>query len=242
VLKKVLLAGAVALASFPVCASQLPDYPFIHAKGTAFLFVAPDMGEIDFDIHAEDAAPDVLASTLQARIEEVQHLLVDQGLSADDVDVRNVQKSMGKSAKADGQVDVYIVKCAVHIVVRDLSKWRDVLSPLLDKPNIDSLEVNFGTTDRSKLTQELMGSAVRDARTNAEAMASGFGKHAGAVTAMTSGELKNLSTSIGLVPGDFYLKEMEQRGDESKSKSPNALLNISLLKMYQSVDVIFRIK
>jgi uncharacterized protein YggE len=240
--KNILLAGVMALAALPACASQLPDYPFIHAKGSAFVFVMPDMGEIDFEIHAEDASPEAVTATVQTRIAEVQQLLSDQGLNADDVDFRSVQKSMVKSA-SDGGADTYAVKCAVHIVVRDLTKWHDVMLPLLNKPNIDALEANFSTTARAKLTQELMLDAVKDAQANAEAMAIGFGKHVGAVNAISSGELKNLSTSVGLVPGDFYYNAKEKVAEASRRPAnPNDLLSIAALKMYQSVDVIFRIR
>lgn len=239
-LKHALLAGAFALASFTACASQLPDYPFIHAKGSAYVFVMPDMGEIDFDIHAEDASPENVAATLQARIAEMQAMLTGLGAQAAELDVRSVHKNIAKSEKGE---DVYVVKCAGHIVVHDLNKWRDVLAPLLNQPNIDNLEVTFGTTQRARLMQDLMGSAVKDAQANADAMAGGFGKHAGVITAITSGELKNLTTSIGLVPGDFYATEQQKHPEgDSRAKDPGALLSINALKMYQSVDVIFRIR
>ncbi len=239
--KNFLLAGAMALAALPACASQLPDYPFIHAKGSAFVFTMPDIGEIDFEIHAEDVAPEAVTATVQARIAEVQQLMGEQGVAPDDLDVRSLQKTMQKSEK-DG-ADTYIVKCAVHIVVHDLSKWHDIMLPLLNKPNIDVLEANFSSSERAKMTQDLMTAAVKDAQANAEAMAAGFGKHVGAVSAISSGELKNLSTSIGLVPGDFYFNAKEKSAGESrKPENRDDLLRIVALKMNQSVDVIFRIK
>jgi uncharacterized protein YggE len=237
-----MIAIAIAPASMTAYASELPQYPFIHAKGSAYLIVAPDMGEIDFDIHAEDAEPDAVVAAVRSRIEEVTQLLAGQGVSADDFEVRSVAKSMTKAVKGEGQIDVYVVKCAVHIVVRDLRKWRDILSPLLSKPNIDGLEVTFGTTDRAKVTHQLIAGAIKDAQDSAEAMASGFGKHVGPVTAVTTGELKNLSASIGLVPGDLYFKDAEHGSGQSASGGPDALLNIAVLKMAQSVDVIFRVK
>lgn len=240
--KNILLACAMALASLATYASPLPDYPFIHAKGSAYVFAMPDMGEIDFDIRAEDAAPDAATAAVEARITEIQGRMAEQGLNADDVDVHSLQKTMAKSAQGDGNADTYSVKCSAHIVVRDLSKWREIMLLLLNMPNIDSLEANFSTTARAKLVQELMNNAFKDAQGNAEAMAAGFGKHAGAVTAISSGELKNVSTAVGLVPGDFYYTRMKEAEESHKPGDPNALLSITALKMFQSVDVVFRIK
>ena len=76
--KNFLLAGAMALAALPACASQLPDYPFIHARGSAFVFTMPDIGEIDFEIHAEDAAPEAVTATVSPDPTNTMLLSVEQ--------------------------------------------------------------------------------------------------------------------------------------------------------------------
>lgn len=236
--KHSLVAGVFALVScsLPALASALPDYPFIHASGTAFVHVAPDLGELDFDISAYDPAPETALGTVEARIAELRALLAAQGIAAEDVEIRDVRREIRKPATPDQQSS-YDIKCAVHINVRDLSKWRAIVQPLLAMPNLDGFATSFGTTQREQVETELMTNAVKDALRKADVMAKGFGKRTGAVSAVSSQELKNLGRAIGLVPSDRY---GPSRG--KAPQSPADLLMVGVLRMSQSVDVVFRIK
>ena len=130
-------------------------------------------------------------------------------------------------------------KCTVHIVVRDLAKWRELMAPLLRMSNLDAFGTVFGVTERVKIETELMGKAVREATIRADAMAAGFGKRVGAVAGVPSDELKNLTRSIGLAPSD---RPRSSSSAKSTTQDEADLLMVTALKMSQSVDVIFRIK
>ncbi|MYM31830.1 Uncharacterized conserved protein YggE, contains kinase-interacting SIMPL domain [Duganella sacchari] len=223
------LALTVALLPFAVHASNLPDYPFIHTAGEGFVMVAPDMGEIDFDITAFNADPAVASATVAERVGQVQALMVEGVASAA---TRDARKEM-RSAEAD-----YSVRSSVHIVVRDISKWRPIMQALLAMPNIDHMSTSFGRSDREKAEQELTVAAIRDAQRRAEAMASGFGKKVGAVSAVSSGQLRNLTNAVGLMPGDLYLRN---RSVDAPSADKDFLAT-EVLRWSQTVDVIFRIK
>lgn len=86
------IAAAAALAAFTgpaTAASALPDYPFIHAKGEAFLFVAPNLGEIDFEISTFNAAPEAAVALTQQRIAEIQQLMTEIGMAEGDNGARS---------------------------------------------------------------------------------------------------------------------------------------------------------
>lgn len=233
--KKSFTAIAFAFLSLNVSADTIPAYPFIHANGEAFTFVSPNLGEVDFEISAFDPSPEAAVSLVQQRVEELMQLLKDQGVPEGDFEFSDLRREMRKGA--DPASPEYDVKCAVHINVRDLAKWRAVMEPLMSKPNIDAFATKFGTTERAKVEAELMSLAVQDAQNKAKAMASGFGKKVGAVTGVSSGQLKNITRSLGLVPGDVYY-EKGKRPPQDRSE----LLMVTALKLSQSVDIIFRIK
>lgn len=239
------LALAVALLPLAAHASNLPDYPFIHVGGEGFLRVMPDMGEIDFDISAFDADTNAAVAVVQARVAEVQALLAEQGGDPGkdteaEVSFRDMRKEMRKSANPDpNAAPEYEIRSAVHVVVRDLSKWRAIMQGLLDKPNIDHMSTGFGKSDRLQTEQELTAAAIKDAQRRAAAMAAGFGKKVGAVTAISSGQLRNLTNAVGLLPVDFY--NNRTRGTAANSAEKD-FLSIQSLQWTQTVDVIFRIK
>ena len=242
-LKKIALA--VALLPFAAQASNLPDYPFIHVSGEGFLRVMPDMGEIDFDISAFDADTNAAVAVVQARVAEVQALLAEQGGDpGKDTEAEaafaDMRKEIRKSANPDpSAAPEYEIRSAVHVVVRDLTKWRAVMMGLLGKPNIDHMSTGFGKSDRLKVEDELTAVAIKDAQRRADGMAAGFGKKVGAVTAISSGQLRNLTNAVGLLPTDFY--NNNRRGSNAKQGEKD-FLSIQPLQWSQNVDVIFRIK
>jgi hypothetical protein len=69
-------------------------------------------------------------------------------------------------------------------------------------------------------------------------MAAGFGKKVGAVSAVSSGQLRNLTHAVGLLPGDLRLRN---RSVDAPSADKD-FLAIEVLRWSQTVDVIFRIK
>lgn len=240
-LKKFLCAAALALATLQgVAAAELPSYPFIHARGTGFMYVQPDIGEIDFDVSAYDANAEAAVAVVQERVLEIRALLAEQGVPDTDLEVRDMRRQIRKAGAAVSEPE-YDIKCSIHIVVRELGKWRDIMMPLLKKQNLDAFAATFGVKERSKVEAELMEQAVREATAKADAMAKGFGKRVGAVQGVSSDEIKNLTRSIGLAPADWP-RNSNSANTRRNEQDPADLLMVSALKMAQSVDVLFRFK
>ena len=153
------------------------------------------------------------------------------------IKVRDLRKEIRKGAEQDPAHPQYQIKASEHINVTDLSKWPAVMGPLLAIPNIDGFAVTFGATQRVRLEEELMGEAVKDAQRKADAMARGFGKRVGAVAGISTDQLKNLGNAVGLVPSDRY-----QRANSRQRQNPDDMLMVTVMKMGQTVDALFRIK
>ncbi len=227
-----------ATAPLQVWASQLPDYPFIHASGSALVHALPDRGEIDFEISATDPDPEAARVLVESRAKEVRALLTDNGAATDAIEVRDLRKDIHKADGTDPKAPPqYDIVCSVHMDVSDLTHWRPLMLALLNMKNIDRLSTGFKASERDKIELELIARAVKDAQHKAEAMALGLGKRLGAATAVSSGQLRNLGSAVGLASTDPY-HDSEGR----KPQDTADLLMIVALKLEQSVDVIFRIK
>lgn len=237
-LKKFIAVAALAVP-FIASASQLPDYPFIHASGNGMVYVAPDVGEVDFEISGQQDDPEAARKVVEGRIAEVRALVAGLGLPAADVEIRDVRKEIRKGERAQPGVVLYDIKCGVHIKVSDLSKWRAMVAPLIDMPNVDGFMTGFDISKRDQVEAELTGEAIKAARRKAEAIATGFGRKLGAVSGVSTGELKNVTRAMGMAAAE----PMRFTRTEGRSQyDRDTLLMITLMKMSQSVDVIFRIK
>jgi uncharacterized protein YggE len=237
-LKKFIVGAAMALVTFAASASQLPEYPFIHASGNGFLYVPPDVGEIDFEISAHDADPAAARKVVEGRIAEVRALAAGLALPEGDVEIRDVRKDLRKGEAQPGGAQ-YDVKCGVHIKVREIAKWQALVSPLIDMANLDGFMTGFDVSKREEVETALTGEAIKAARRKAEAIAAGFGRKLGPVSGVSTGDMKNMTRAMGLAatePARF--NRPAGRGEYDR----DALLMVTVMKMAQSVDVIFRIK
>jgi len=219
-------------------ASQLPDYPFIHAIGNAKIYVQPDIGEINFEITV--SGPDSEKATQQSAAinDDILKILADQHIPASDITIYELEKKARTIDVADGkaQTVIYEIKQGMQIEVRDLSKWEGLATPLLAKEHLGNFDTTFDRTDRQQIKDSLMLEAIKNAQHNGTIMVEAIGKHLGPVAAMSAEKLRDVGFAFGLSKGDFF------DTDEHRS---NAIRNFSApqaIMIMQSVDVLFKIK
>jgi uncharacterized protein YggE len=235
-LHKLLVATALLLP-LAAPASQLPEYPFIHVVGNGSTYVIPDIGAIDFEVAASATDPAAARTVIETRIADIRALMETHGLALDAMEVRNVRQELRKPQPGES-VQVYDLKCVVHIKVTELVKWSGFASGLVGMPNLDAFATAFDTTEHDKVEASLSLEAIKDARGKAEALVAGFGRKLGPVSGVTTGTLKNLSAAMGLVRADYTTR----RDERAALVDRNNIVNVIALPLSQSVDVIFRIK
>jgi uncharacterized protein YggE len=202
--------------------------------------MAPNIGEINFEIAVSDAEADAAMKLAQSRSAEILTLLSDQGVPLADIEVTDMQKKMRWLDGADGKPAsaVYDIKQNFHIYVRDLSKWQGLIEPLLAKDNVGNFGISFDRTDREEINDALTVDAAKDAQHNGATVAAAFGKHLGPVVAVSQGKLKDVGIALGVASAEnSYSRSDDLRRSEILDFSAPGVIPFS-----QSVDVIFKIK
>lgn len=237
-MKKIFLAGLMFLLPFACHAAELPAYPFIHVNGYGSTVVMPDVGTVEFEIAAQDADPAAALKIVEARIDDIRRLMQQLGLPEADLEMRDIRRDIKKTDQPGSPA--YDLRSSVKITVRNLANWKMLVQPLLDKPNLDGFMTGFDSSERPKIEIELMGDAIRMARRKADGIAAGFGRKVGAVSGVSTGELKNLTRAMNLSPLEFnnYRGNQERRAPADRAE----LVTVTSIKLQQPVDVIFRIK
>lgn len=235
-LKRFALIAIMSAFGATVSASDLPTYPFVHATGYSMTAVMPDVGEIDFEINVTDQNPDAAVVLMEERVAAVRAIMQEQSVPEDDLQVRNVRK--GERRDANGLVIGVVLRSTVRVTVRDLSKWALVVQPILNIPNTDGFFTAFDVNDREKITGELVVQALQDARMKAAKMAVGVGRKLGDANAVSSGQLKNITTAMGLAGSE----QLGSRSTAQPSQTGKDFLMIEAQKFQQPVDVIFRLR
>jgi uncharacterized protein YggE len=238
-LKKLIAVAVLIAAPFAASATDLPDYPFIHTSASAQRYaIPPDFAEIDFEVSAYDPNPDAARQVGEGRVTEVRALIASLGLPDGDVEIRDIRKDIRKADPSQPGVVQYDIKAGVHIKVSDLSKWKLLVAPLIAMPNLDGFMTVFDTSKRDEVEAELTADAIKSARRKAEMIAAGFGRKLGAVNAVSTGDLKNVSRAMGLAPSEGARYRPPVRNDPDRE----GLLMIVAMQFSKSVDVIFRFK
>lgn len=224
----VLLLSTASMA----CAADLPAYPFLHVDATGYTVAPPDIGQIDFEIVSVHADPAEAVKVMEERAAQIRAIVEQAGLSADDVGVRDIRTQQLK-----GDSITYDMRAGVKITVREISRWKAVVGPLLVLPNLDGFMTAFDSTLRPQIEAELMNDAIRQARKKADAMAAVFGRKVAGVGGVSTSAIKNLSRSMDLTPSDY---RSERRADSPAARGD--LIAVTALKLALPVDVIFRLK
>lgn len=237
-MKRILLASLVALLPLSVAAAELPAYPFIHVSGYGSAVVMPDIGTLEFEIAAQDADPAAALKTVQERIDEIRALMQKLGVPEADLEMRDIRREMKRGEQPGAPL--YDLRSSVKLTVRNLSNWKMLVEPLLDRHNLDGFMTGFDSSERARIEIELMGDAIKMARRKAEGVAAGFGRKVGAVSGVSTSELKNLTRAMNLSPVEFnnYRGNQERKPPADRAE----LVTVTSIKLQQPVDVIFRIK
>jgi uncharacterized protein YggE len=234
--KKIGVALAFTLIASAVHANDLPQYPFVHTSGSANINVVPDVGEIDMELTSADQNAEAAWAVIEARLAEVRAHLAQQGLTAADVDVQSItRKTRKQEGVAVGAPAGFDTLCTLHLTVRDLSKWAELVGPLLKMPELTEFGVTFSRSDRRKIETELVASAMADARRKADDLARGAGRQLGQASGIALVPIRNLSTVFGL-------SSAEGSGQRGRGKDTTDYTLVGVVRLVQNVDVIFKLK
>lgn len=247
-LRAAALSLSLAFASAAAGASPVPDYPFVHVSGDAFVAMMPDIAALDFEIVATDADPAAARAVLEARVAEIRALMQQLGMDVEDASVREVRQTMRKGEPAAGAAagaaaggPLYELRCDVKINVRNIGNWPALAGGLFGKPNLDGFASSFDLSTMERVNDELVTNAVLDARRRAEVIAAASGRRLGAVVGVTPDAIKNLTNAMGLARDEF--RTPRNRGNtRTQDVDREQLMMIRSLKLNQPVDVIFRLE
>lgn len=223
-------------------ASPLPDYPFLFATGTARRDLPPDTVKLDFTIASRNADPAIAAKAVDATFETVLAILTAADVKKADLDASTVNKSARShwdGTKGQSLPDGYEVTRRIRCTVRDIGNYPQMLKKLLEVADSESFSVRFERSDASKIQVELFTAAAKDARDQADQMASSFDRKIGAVHAISKAPFDRLGHDFGLSNSDRFA---EPPAAYASGRHSDMFLVPSSITLSTSVNVVFELK
>jgi len=89
------------------------------------------------------------------------------------------------------------------VTLSDLSKYDDLIEPVLKMKDVELYSTDFDHTDRVKLETKLVAKACDNARREASDLASGFGVELGSLKAVSKQGFHDIGHEFGLGDIDY---------------------------------------
>ena len=234
-LKIASLLACVSLAH----ASPLPEYPFVKSEGKAEIWLAPDIGEINFDLVVQDESSAKATTHLEQISTELLGIFSAHAVVAADIEASDLSKKpVELSTQKAGQITfAFALKRHFRIQVRDLTQWPEIIDALLARDAIESLSVGFDRTDREQVEGKLVAEAGASARKQGSELALAFGRHLGPAMAISQAGVDKIGAPFGLNAAS---------AQEKRSPTPPAPGTISdvvpvVIPFAQAVHAIFKL-
>ena len=217
-------------------ASQLPDFPFVFARGSARLDVVPDIGTLTFRVYARRADPAKATAVVQERSQQLLKSFSERKIAQKDIVAHEIDKNVVREReKEEPKVVGYEVARRFSVTLRDLKNCEPLVKALLAMEDVIDVSATFDRTDRKKIEAELTAKAGQDAREEAERLARGLGAQLGSVFAISESGFAGLGEEFGM--GEAY------RESFSNDAFPYKILFVpATISLEKKVTAIFKLK
>lgn len=240
-----LLALCAALcATANAQASLLPDYPFVSTGGKAQTWMPPDIGELQFDVGAQQPSAGQAAAALQAQCASIASLLASHGIGEADVEGYELSKKAVELTNpgADGVTQAWSLGRHYRVQVRDLSQWPVLLTEVMALDHLDGVSVQFDRSDRERVNAQLLAEAAKDARSNGALLAESFGRKLGPAVAIARGPMEKVGTPFIAQPEAAPVTVPRSSGTQLTAANAMDYTVPVSIPFAQSVTALFRLK
>jgi len=197
-MQKAVVVVALILAGTPcVYGEDLPGFPFICTAGQAAIEVTPDVATISFTVVHSDGDSEAGIKTLQEKSRAIVALLDEFRIPPEDARASDIYKEEVREELGEfrwGKATGYEFSRRFTLTLRDLSNWQKLTRKLFETDSVSGVSTHFDVASRKEKEQELMVSAIANARERAERMAQAAGVRLGAVYALSEADLTTLNS------------------------------------------------
>lgn len=194
--KAVAVVALILAGTSCIYGEDLPGFPFICTAGQAVVEVTPDVATIEFTVVHSDGNSEAGMKILQEKSRAIVALMNEFKIPPEDAQAFGVQKDEVREELEGfrlGKVTGYEFSRRFTFTLRNLDLWQSLTRKLFETDSVTGVNTHFDVTSRKEKEQELMASAIADARASAERMAKGAGVRLGAVYALSEADLTTLN-------------------------------------------------
>lgn len=241
-MKKILVAAMLVVGSVLAHGSSIPEFPFVFSTGRAEKDVVPDTAKMTFEIKAFHEESSNAVAKVTSLTVEVINFLGKQGFGKGSLVTYELSKNEVRERKEEKELKIlgYEATRRFELTFDDLSKYGLVAGTLFKMDGVSDIRTSFGRKDEQQIVATLLAQACSDAKRNAVAMATGFGKTIGPVHCISKQSFGNIGVVFGLgadaFEGGGTLYCMADRAEDAFLFVP------ATIKFQNEVAVLFKLE
>jgi len=167
---------AFLLLAVSVCAAQLDGGSnTINISGDAEVKVVPDRATILFGVESRNKTLDAATEQTDSALRKVMAAARKLGVDATDIQTDYIHVDLAYNDKQSTLVEYYTATKAVQVLLKDTSKFQDLLSQALAAGANHIYGVEFSTSELRKYRDQARAMAVKAATEKAQDLASAAG-------------------------------------------------------------------
>ena len=176
----ILLAAAALSACGPttIVANPAPPQRVLRVNGTGSVGLTPDVAYINIGVHTDMLTASEAVSANSAQTQQVINALKKFGVETKDI--RTTNFSIYPNVQYDPQTNekirtTYVVDNSVYVTVHNTAKLGDLLDATVTAGANSVNSIQFDVVDKTAAVKQARDEAVKDARSQAEELASASG-------------------------------------------------------------------
>ncbi len=187
----VMLLAVIALSACgpaTIVANPQPPQRTLNVTGTGTVTLTPDIAYINIGVHNEMPSASEAVTANNTQTQQVVDALKTAGV--DPKDIRTMNFSIYPNTQYDPQTNqklgtTYVVDNTVYVTVRKLDNLGDLLDATVKAGANNVNSIQFDVADKTAATKQARDEAVKDAKTQAQELATSAG--------ISLGDLQNVN-------------------------------------------------
>jgi uncharacterized protein len=185
----ILVLGTLLAACTPstITVQPQPTQRTITVTGTGMVTLTPDIAYIYIGVHTQDASATTAMNDNTTKAQAVIDAIKSFGVEAKDIQTTNFSIYPQQQYDNNGNIIgvIYMVDNTVYVTVRDLGKLGDLLDTSFQAGANSINSISFDLADKTDAVSQARLEAVKNARTQADELAT--------ATGVTIGDVQTIS-------------------------------------------------
>ena len=166
----VVLFSLILVFAQPASALEAPQANTIETSATGVVTVEPDVVQLSLTVRTEESSGALAEENNAIAVNKAIDLLSKEGLDKDEIKTTNYSTysylKTDPNKNVDTEIMVYSTSSGLEVTMKELNMVGEILDQLANITEVNVNSVNYSIQDPEKYKEQVIDSAIADAKQN----------------------------------------------------------------------------